>query len=98
MDSTAKMPMNTKQRVAVACIDALLLVELTVCMYWCRHDAVDFSQSFVGLYVPTAVVTVVAGLYILRRLARPSSDFDHLPGMVTRQAAPETAESPWKAS
>jgi len=98
MDSTVKTPMNTKQRVAVACLDALLLAELTFCMYWCSHDAVDFSQSFIRLYVPIAVVTLVAGLYLVRKLACPAADLDHASGMVTRQAASATAESPERAS
>ncbi len=59
--------MNAKQRITVLIMDAMLLVELTVCIYLGQNSAWDLTGFFIKTYLPAAAATVATALVLIRR-------------------------------
>ncbi|NLI34211.1 MAG: hypothetical protein GX422_15735 [Deltaproteobacteria bacterium] len=59
---------TTGQKIAVAVLDLLLLMELTFSIYLCHGHSDGMTLVFLKTYIPLALVTVVAGLIVIRRL------------------------------
>jgi hypothetical protein len=67
--------MNTRQKLMVVLIDVLLLTELCVSMIVSgRGPQDDMAGTFIRLFVPCVVVTLIAGRLILRRLRDREED------------------------
>ncbi len=60
--------MNVRKIVAVVIMDALLLGELTLAIYLGSRDMATMTETFLAVFLPPAIVTIIAGRMVLRRL------------------------------
>jgi hypothetical protein len=58
---------NTKQKIAVVVINILILAELAFSLYIGSKDQ-DMVLTFLKIYVPAVVVTLILGRLFIRRL------------------------------
>jgi hypothetical protein len=59
--------MNIKQKIAVVVINILILAELAFSLYMGSRGE-DMVLTFLKIYVPAVIVTLVAGRIFIRRL------------------------------
>jgi hypothetical protein len=59
--------MNLKQKIAVVVTNILILAELAFSLYMSSRDQ-DMVLTFLKIYIPAVVVTLVAGRIFIRRL------------------------------
>ncbi len=59
---------NTRQKLALLCMDILLLVELTLCVYFSHQDKANMPYLFLSSYVPLCLGTLFIFRLIIRKL------------------------------
>jgi hypothetical protein len=59
--------MNFKQKIAVVVINILILAELALSLYIGSKDQ-DMVLTFLKIYVPAVIVTLILGRIFIRRL------------------------------
>ena len=66
--------LSGSQRIVVCVMNALLLIELTICMYVGQQDPDTLSIFFLKTFPLLALTTVIVSRMLMRRLAGPDSD------------------------
>lgn len=66
--------MNLKQKLAVITMDAMLVFELALCMYFGQGAGEDLTIFFLKTYLPALVVTVAVARFFIWRWQDPSAD------------------------
>ncbi|MFH1984249.1 MAG: hypothetical protein ABIL58_20600 [Pseudomonadota bacterium] len=59
--------MNLKQKLAVITMDAMLVLELALCMYFGQRSGGDLTAFFLKTFLPALVVTVVVARFFIHR-------------------------------
>jgi hypothetical protein len=59
--------MNLRQKIAVVVINILILAELAFSLYMSSRDQ-DMVLTFLKIYIPAVVATLVVGRIFIRRL------------------------------
>lgn len=60
--------LNNSQRTVVVIMNLMLLVELTVCMYFGQQDPENLTLFFLKTFLPAAAVTLISARLMIRRL------------------------------
>lgn len=60
--------LNNSQRTVVVIMNLLLLVELTICMYFGQQDPENLTLFFLKTFLPAAAVTLISARLMIRRL------------------------------
>jgi hypothetical protein len=66
--------MNIKQKMAVAVIDILILVELCVSMYFAVKNPDNFTSVFFKYFFGMLIPTLIIGKIILKRLGSDETE------------------------
>jgi hypothetical protein len=61
--------MNFRRLAILAVMDVLLLIELTLGIWWSHFDRAEIAWRFSQLFVPCALLTVLTARLVLRRWA-----------------------------
>ncbi|WP_285906039.1 hypothetical protein [Pseudodesulfovibrio pelocollis] len=69
-----RQPLTNAQRAVVVIMDILLLVELSLCMYWSSANPETMTITFMKTFVPVAAITLLASWYTIKRLAPVSEE------------------------
>ncbi|MUM77602.1 hypothetical protein GKC30_08155 [Pseudodesulfovibrio sp. F-1] len=64
-----RQPLTNAQRAVVVVMDILLLVELSLCMYWSSANPETMVTSFMKTFLPIASITLFAAWFTIKRLA-----------------------------
>ncbi|MFH1914625.1 MAG: hypothetical protein ABIK45_10160 [Pseudomonadota bacterium] len=64
----SRQPLTNSQRAVVIVMDILLLVELSLCMYWSSTTPETMTIAFMKTFVPVAALTLLASWYTIKRL------------------------------
>jgi hypothetical protein len=67
MDAPLLDELNYKQKIVVITLDVLLLVELSVAMYFANLAPEAFTPTFVKTFFSLLLPTVLSALFLLRR-------------------------------
>lgn len=59
---------NIYQKLALFCMDILLLLELTLCVYFSYQDKENMPWLFLRSYVPLCLGTFLLFRFLIRRL------------------------------
>ena len=73
-DHPIKDKFNQKQKLAVILLDAVILAELTFCIYWASRFGDDLTKMFLISYLPTALLTLIFGKMAINRLKGRSEE------------------------
>ncbi len=65
--------LNGKQKLVVILMDFLLLVELTATIYLSHRNEDSMTLTFLKMYLPVCLATILSCKYCIRRLGRKSS-------------------------
>lgn len=60
--------LNTKQKIALLTMDALLLIELTMCVYYSYQDKANMPYLFMRAYVPLCLGTLFFFKFLIRKM------------------------------
>lgn len=60
--------LNARQKAVVVLMDVLLLVELTLTIYFSHKTDDAMTLTFLKIYVPLCLVTIFGCRYLIRRL------------------------------
>lgn len=60
---------NRRQKWAVFFLDIIILLELTVSLYWANQYGDELTKMFLFSYLPMVVVTLIIGKRYIRSLA-----------------------------
>jgi hypothetical protein len=66
--------LNGRQRAVVIIMNLLLLIELTVCMYFGQQDPDNLTLFFLKTFLPAAAATLTSARMLIRRLHKPDAD------------------------
>ncbi len=70
-DDDVKVPvadtLNLKQKIVIVSLDALVLIELCIAMYFANAAPDAFTPTFVKFFFSMLLPTVLTGLFFLRR-------------------------------
>ena len=66
--------LNGGQRTVVVVMNLLLLIELTVCMYFGQQDPDNLTLFFLKTFLPSAAVTLISARRLIRRMHKPGSE------------------------
>lgn len=61
--------MNVKQKIVILVMDAALLLELALTMYFGSRDPENLMVFFLKTFIPAVVLTIIAARICMRRLA-----------------------------
>lgn len=61
--------LSLSQRIVVGGMNMLLLVELTVCMYFGQQDPETLTLFFLKTFPPLAIGTLIISRFLVRRLS-----------------------------
>ncbi len=61
--------MDFRRLIIVALMDLLLLTSLTIAIWWAHFDASAVAWRFCQVFLPSALLTVLAARFVLRRFA-----------------------------
>jgi len=64
-----RQPLTNAQRAVVVVMDILLLVELSLCMYFSSINPETMTITFMKTFVPVAAITLFAAWFTIKRLA-----------------------------
>lgn len=70
---------NTRQKLALLCMDILLLVELTLCVYFSHQDKANMPYLFLRSYVPLCLGTFFLFRLVIRKLQTPATELRNDP-------------------
>ncbi len=70
---------NRGQKLVVAVMDVLLLVELTVSIFLGQQDPENMTVIFLGTFIPMALVTLIVSRIIIGRMRDKSPSVSEIP-------------------
>jgi len=73
MDTPVADSLNFRQKIVVIALDALLLVELCIAMYFANLAPDAFTPTFVKFFFSLLLPTVLSALFLLRRFKTRSA-------------------------
>jgi hypothetical protein len=73
MDAPVIDGLNLRQKLVVITLDALLIVELCIAMYYANLAPEAFTSTFVKTFFSLLLPTVLTALFFLRRLKTKSA-------------------------
>ena len=76
MDTPVVDQLNFRQKIVVITLDALLLVELCIAMYFANLAPEAFTPTFVKTFFSLLLPTVLTGLFFLRRFKTRTTNID----------------------
>ena len=59
--------LNLKQKIVVVTVDALILIELCIAMYFANAAPDAFTPTFFKIFFSLLLPTVLTGLFLIRR-------------------------------
>ncbi len=65
-----KDPLNSRQRLIIIIMDVLLLAEITLCIWLGSINEATMTETFIKLYVPMCLATVVMARICIRHAGR----------------------------
>ena len=66
--------MNFRQKVAVAVLDVLVIVELTVSIYFAKQNPEDFASVFFLMFFSLVIPTLIVARFVIRGLRSKEPD------------------------
>ena len=66
--------LNVSQRTVLVIMNLLLLIELTVCMYFGQQDPDNLTLFFLKTFLPAAAATLISARMLIRRLHKCDTD------------------------
>jgi uncharacterized membrane protein len=63
---------NTRQKLVLLSMDALLLMELTFCLWLAYLDPNNLTATFIKCYLPMFLPTLIGGVLLARRFRDPA--------------------------
>ncbi|TVM14588.1 hypothetical protein DPQ33_17120 [Oceanidesulfovibrio indonesiensis] len=60
--------LNTRQKIAVLTMDVLLLLELTLCVYFSYQDKANMPYLFMRSYIPLCLGTLITFKILIHKL------------------------------
>lgn len=72
--ATPAPKLNTRQRLAVICLDVAMLAEVTLSVYMASKNPDQFTPVFMKAFFSMLIPTVAAGIFAIRRLRDRADD------------------------
>jgi hypothetical protein len=66
--------MNFRQKVAVAVLDVVVIIELAASIYFAKHNPEDFTSVFFMMFFSLVIPTLIVARFVIRGLRAEEPD------------------------